>query len=102
VFGRLTQAEVRKRRGDAVHLALGHPQVAANRFQRFARQPAKGILHVVQRRQQVRPSARIRPNTFGEFVGDGHKRGLCRISIWRFPLPSKDLDRFPRRNRYRR
>ena len=80
VLGRLGQLEVGKRRGDAVDLALGHPQVLANHLERCALEPAEGILHLVQRGQQIRPPARIRTDAIGQVDVSVHGPRLCPIT----------------------
>jgi hypothetical protein len=50
--------------------------MTADHFQRVARQPAKRLLHVVQRWQQIRPPARIRSNAFGKLGVRVHDHGF--------------------------
>ena len=77
VLHRLDQSEVGERRGNAIDLAFGYAQVAADHLERLARQPAQGILDLVQGRQQIRPPPRILPNPHGEIGVAVHGSMVC-------------------------
>jgi hypothetical protein len=82
VFRGLLEAEVRERRCDAVDLAPGHAQLAANHLERGARQPAVRLLNALQRGHEIRPLAREGANAVGEVRLGNHGRILLIIAKW--------------------